>query len=75
MNAAGATATVTATGVSPFAAAAGIDAKVATIRQLSDGQFVITAVAAGTTKVTISDANGRSAVVNITVTTTTIPVQ
>ena len=72
-TAVGQTATVTASGVAPFAVS-GNDKTIATA-SVSGSTITIDAVSAGTTSVTVTDAYGRTATVSVMVTTTSVPIQ
>lgn len=71
----GATATISATGTAPYFAFPN-NYNVATVSPANgNSPFTVTAVAAGTAQITIVDSTGLQAIVPVTVTTTTIPVQ
>jgi hypothetical protein len=75
LTAVGQTATFTASGAGPFTVS-GNDATIATVNPTSgNGTFTLTAVKAGSTSLTVTDALQRTATVSVTVTTTTIPIQ
>ncbi|HET9028865.1 MAG TPA: hypothetical protein VFN49_01700 [Candidatus Aquilonibacter sp.] len=72
---AGATQTITATGSAPYFAFTS-DANVVTVSPPNgNSPFTATAVGAGTAQITIVDSTGKQAIIPVTVTTVTVPVQ
>jgi hypothetical protein len=75
LNGAGATQAIVATGTAPYFAVSS-DASIATVSPANgNSPFTVTAVKGGTAQITIVDSTGLKAIIPVTVTTTTIPVQ
>ncbi len=75
LNGAGATQTITATGSAPYFAFTSDSTIVTVSPPNGNSPFTVTAVGGGTAQITIVDSTGKQAIIPVTVTTVTIPVQ
>lgn len=75
LSAVGATQTITATGAAPYLVFVDNSNVVTVTPSNGNSPFTATAVNAGSAQITIVDATGKQAIIPVTVTTVTVPVQ